>query len=126
MPNIAEIRRDLKVTQKDLAGVINPKLRELMAQTPNVGFSVGSNYAFQCACCSAIDDKPVFYNLLKEVVGSGITSGETDVKKIRSARGIERIKDLGFTPEYSSLLHITKEGMVCDHCHESVYSVDLF
>lgn len=124
MPTLAKLRRDLRVTKKDLAAVISPELRELMIQTSNAGFDVKSDYAFRCACCSVIEGKPVFYKLLKEVIGPGMYGGITDVKSIRSVRGIVRIKDLGFTPEYSSLLHITKDGPVCDHCHASVYSDD--
>ena len=123
MPTLAELRRDLQVTRKDLAAVVSPGLRELMTLTPNAGFGVSSDYAFRCACCSAIEGEPVFYALLKEVVG-GMYGGRTDAKSIHSVKGIVRIRDLGFTPEYSSLLHMTGDGPVCDHCNDSVYSDD--
>lgn len=124
MLSLARLRRDLEVTRKDLARAVSPELRELMAQTPNAGFSIGSDYAFRCACCSAIDGEPVFYTLLKESVGPGMNSGKTDVRSIRSAIGIVRLRDLSFTPEYSSLLHVTRAGLICDHCYVSVYSGD--
>jgi len=121
MVTLKKLRADLVMTQKDVNRVVTPELRNLMQVTPNAGFSVESNYAFQCVCCESIG-MDSYYKLLKQSVGPGLDSRKTDVSKLKSTEGIVPLKDLEFEPEYSSHLNFTKKGLVCDHCKDTVYT----
>ena len=106
----------MRVSPEDLAKVLTPELRHLMAISPNAGYSVASDYAFQCVACRDIG-MDSHYNLLKETVGPlGRTS---EFSKLKSARGIVRLDELSFKPEYDSHLNFSRKGLVCDHCKDS-------
>ena len=124
MNTLTELREDLKVTSEDIDAAVSPELKELMKYTSNAGFSIVSDYSFRCACCSAIDGRPVFYELVKENVGPLMYGRKIDVMGISSVEGIVRTSDLGSTPEYDSIPHMTKDGLVCDHCYDTCYSAD--
>jgi len=121
---IAELRKDLVMTQEDVNEVADDNLRYLMAQTANAGFSVASDYAFKCVCCESIGLDYSHYKLIKESVGPLCFSRKTDISKITASNrnGIIPLKDLEFKPEFSSHLNFSKDGLVCDHCNDTVYS----
>ena len=119
MVSLKKLKADLVVTQKDLGRALTPELRHLMILSPNAGFSVASDYAFKCVCCESIG-LDAYYSLLKETVG--VYSRKTDVNKIKSTKGIVRLDELDFEPENSSHLNFTRQGLVCDHCKDTVYT----
>lgn len=119
MVTLKKLKADLTVTPKDLERAVTPKLRNLMQITPNAGFSIPSDYAFQCVCCESIGMDP-YYQLLKESVGP--YSRRTDTSRLKSTKGIVPLKDLESEPEFSSHLNFTRVGLVCDHCADTVYS----
>lgn len=121
MITLRELRTELTMTKKDVERAVTPELKNLMQISPNAGFSVPSNYAFQCVCCERMGF-PSFYELLKESVGPGLNSRRTDVSHLKSTKGIMHLKDLESKPEFSSHLNFTREGLVCDHCKDTVYS----
>lgn len=121
MTTLKKLRQDLTMTPEDVRRVVTPRLRNLMQITPNAGFSVPSEYAFQCVCCKK-SGMPSFYELLKESVGPGLGSRRTNVSRLKSIKGIVPLKDLESEPEFSSHLNFTKNGLVCDHCYDAVYS----
>jgi len=121
MVSARKVRTDLVVTAKDLKRVMTPELRNLMIISPNAGFAIKSNYAFQCVCCRDMGLDYSWYTLLKETVGP--YARKTEPKTIKShAKGIVRLAQLKSKPKYSSHLNATREGFVCDHCNDSVYN----
>lgn len=121
MVTLDKLKKDLIVTKKDLDEAITDDVRHLMERTHNAGVSIPSKYAFQCSCCKGIGLPYSFYALIKEKVGPGPIE-KTDIRSIKSAKGVVLLSKLGFEPEYSSILHITKDGPTCDHCYETVYN----
>lgn len=117
--SLEQLRRDLQVTQQDIDRSASPETRRLMTATPNAVFSVSSEYAFRCVCCSGIEGRDVFYSLVKENVG--VYARKTDVGALRSTEGIVLAKSLDSKPEFDSVMNITRDGLVCDHCYDSVY-----
>jgi hypothetical protein len=117
------LKKELVTTQANIDNILTKDLRALMSQTPNVGFSVSSQYAFQCVCCESIGF-PSFYKLIKKQVGPLSYSRETDPKMLNSTKGIVRLDELACEPEFSSTLNFTEDGLVCDHCYDTVYSGD--
>ena len=118
---LKQLKGDLELTAEDWERALTPETRQLMAATPNVSVAIGSDYAFRCACCSEIEGRAVYYQLVKKITGA-VGSGETDPASIKSVKGIIEVKRLGFEPDNSSLLHVTRDGPVCDHCYDTVYT----
>jgi len=119
MVYLSQFRKDIQVTPEELKRALTPELRDLMAQSPNVGFSIESDYAFECVDCRDIG-MDSYYRLLKE--SNGVVSRKNQVDKVKSNKGIRRLDKLVFEPEYSSHLNLTKRGLVCDHCKDSIHS----
>lgn len=84
--------------------------------------------AFRCACCSGgamtgrVED--IFYTLEKETTEfGGATLNPMLITRALSG-AVVRTRDLGGDqkPEHSSVPHITRDGLVCQHCYDSVYT----
>ena len=84
--------------------------------------SLKSDYAFECRTCKPFMGRDNIYSLTKKEAGPGIGMRETLISDVNIIEGIFSLKDLGFEPDFSSILnHVPKIGYVCDHCMISVY-----
>lgn len=119
MLTLDELRNGLEVTEEDVKRV-SPEIKKLMAISPNAGFSVESDFAFQCECCTAIEGRPAYYRLTKRQFC--FPERRSDARELKSTEGIVRLRELSFVPEFSSVVHVTRDGLVCDHCYDSVYA----
>jgi hypothetical protein len=124
MLRVAQVRKDLEVTKEDVDRVLTPETRYLVEGPggQNLRISIGSNYAFECVCCRDIGLSYATYALVKKKMGAGVIT-ETDANSIKGRidRKISRLEDLDAAPEFNSLLHVTKDGFVCDHCYDTIY-----
>ena len=122
MVNLRQFKKDMIVTQEELAKVLTPNLRNLMSITPNAGFSIVSDYAFKCSCCASMGLDYATYRALKESHGPGAFNGRaSDLPKIKSIKGIVKLDELEVEPEFESHVNVVRNRLVCDHCKDSVY-----
>ena len=117
MVTVAELKRDLEVTEEDREEARKGITQEERMTGGDIRTPIPSKYVFKCNCCAQMGGINPLYRLIKEDRGR-----KTDTGKIETTHGIMLLNDLESKPENSSTLNITRDGPTCDHCYDSVYS----
>ena len=121
MLSLEEIKKGLEITPEDKKWM-EEMLGNPVNQNRNSIISLESDYVFECQTCKPFMGRNNLYHLTKKEMGPGIGMRETFISDVRTTEGIFLLKDLGFKPDFSSILnHVYKIGYVCDHCMISVY-----
>lgn len=122
MVSLRQFKKDMVVTPEDLESIMTPNFKHMLNVSKNVGYSVISNYAFECSSCASMALPYSVYRVVKETHGPGAFNFRaTQIPQIKSSKGIFKLDDLKSEPEYDSHINVVRGKLICDHCKDSVY-----